>query len=901
MEYYSTNTAQHKRLQGIFSTPYLLNHYLPAKMNHQKNKLPREMKNRLKSIVAIWILFLPFFVSAQDQPTINATVSGKVIDTRTKDVLIGASVSIKGTTNGAVTNSNGEFALITGQKLPFTVIVSYSGYAKKELVLSESSVVITLDENANELGAVTVTSRRRQETVQNIPIAISVVSGAKAEEAGAFNPNRLKELIPSVQLYTSNPRNTGINIRGLGSPFGLTNDGLDPGVGFYVDGVYFARPAAATLDFIDIERIEVLRGPQGTLFGKNTTSGAFNITTRKPSFKTGANLELSYGNYGYIQAKTSITGALTKKLAGRISFSGTQRDGVIKNVRTGKSTNDINNIGFHGQLLFKPTDAISITLSGDNSRQRPDGYAQVVAGVVQTKRPPYRQFNAIIADLNYTLPSQNAFDRLIDHDTPWNSDNDLGGASLTADIKAGPGVLTSTTAWRYWNWGPSNDRDFTGLQALAKSQNPAKHQNWSQEIRYAGEFSTHLSGVAGLFFIDQEVKIDGTEESGSAQWRFSQSTTNTALWKTPGLFEGYGIYTKASIKSKSAAAFANIDWKITDRIHVMPGVRFNYDKKDVTYNRVAAGGLQTTDPALLALKSSVYSSQAYQADADENNLTYLLTLSYKPNNRVNTYATYSTSFKPVGVNVAGLPTVNGETATDLAVIKPEDVKHFEVGVKSNPIDNFTLNLTLFNTDINNYQTNVQSPELGVNRGYIANAEKVNVKGVEVDANIKANKHFSFYGAVTYTDARYVKFVNAPLPLEETGATENGVQKAFKDISGGELPGISKWAGSLGGEFTKPATFFEKAGTFFAALDGYYRSSFSSSPSPSAYLNIEGYALINGRLGFRANNGLSAFIWGRNLLDKDYYEQLLPAGGSAGHYAGVLGDPRTYGVTIRYSF
>src|SRR5690606_32650546 len=141
--------------------------------------------------------------------------------------------------------------------------------------------------------------------------------GAKIEDAGAFNVNLVKELVPSVQLYTSNPRNTGINIRGLGSPFGLTNDGLDPGVGFYVDGVYFARPAVATLDFIDIDRIEVLRGPQGTLFGKNTTAGAFNITTRPASFTPGGTFEVSYGNYGFIQAKSSVTGPISNRLAAR--------------------------------------------------------------------------------------------------------------------------------------------------------------------------------------------------------------------------------------------------------------------------------------------------------------------------------------------------------------------------------------------------------------------------------------------------------------------------------------------------------------------------------------------------------------------------------------------------------
>ena len=854
----------------------------------------------MKRIILVLGFLFPVLAFAQ--------FTGRVVNSNNDGVPF-ANVVVKNTNTGTTTDSTGRFTLPSTPGFPFTLVVSYTGFEPQERVVRNN--------NANNItrqlqvlyqrDTIIVTSRRRREVLQDVPIPVSVITGSQVEESGAFNVNRVKEFVPSVQLYTSNPRNTGINIRGLGSPFGLTNDGLDPGVGFYVDGVYYSRPAAATFDFVNVERIEVLRGPQGTLFGKNTTSGAFNITTRKPYFKPGANFEVSYGNYGYVQAKASITGPLSKKFATRLSFSGTQRDGVIENVTTGKYTNDINNLGFRGQLLYKPCDNTTITFTADASRQRPDGYAQVVAGVVQTKRSGYRQFDSIIAALNYKLPSLNAFDRKIDHDTPWRSGNDLGGVSLNIDTKIGPGTLTSTTAWRYWDWDPSNDRDFTGLQALAKSQNPARHRNWSQEIRYAGELSSRLSGVVGLFYIDQEVKINGTEESGSAQWRFSQSSTS-ALWQTPGLFEGYGIYTKASIKSQSAAAFANVDWEIANGFHFLPGIRFNYDKKDVNYNRVAAGGLDTATyngtsadkKTLQGFKNGVYTSQSYVADADENNLTYQLTLAYKANKRVNTFVTYSTSFKPVGVNVAGLPTINGQPATDLAVIKPEDVKNIEIGIKTTPANNFTLNLTLHNTDIKNYQTNVQSPELGVNRGYIANAEKVNVKGFELDANIKPNQHFWFYGAVAYTDAKYVKFTNAPLPLEETGASKDGVQVAFKDISGGELPGISKWAGSLGGEFTTPVAFLGKAGKFFLALDTYYRSSFSSSPSPSAYLNIEGYSLLNGRLGFRATNGLSVFVWGRNLFDKDYYEQLLPAGGNAGHYAGVLGDPGTYGVTLRYS-
>jgi iron complex outermembrane receptor protein len=848
----------------------------------------------------IKFLILSSFIFQYTPSSAQQVIDGVVKDTQGQP-LAGATIAIRGTSNLIKADSIGQFRLSVNQEPPFFIRATFIGFKPQDfqiLRFESTPIQLTLVDDAL-LEEIVVTSRRRSEVLQDVPIPISVVGRAQIEESGSFNVGRVKELIPSVQMYTSNPRNTGVNIRGIGSPFGLTNDGLDPGVGYYVDGVYYARPAAATLDFIDIDRIEVLRGPQGTLFGKNTTAGAFNIVTRKPSFTPDFGFESSFGNYGFIQAKASVTGPLSKKLAARLSFSGTQRNGVIENVRTGKFTNDINNLGFRGQLLYKPNDNTFITLAADASDQQPDGYAQVVAGVVTTKRPAYRQFDAITADLNYTLPSRNAFDRKIDHDTPWNSGNELGGISLNAETKLGPGTLTSTTAWRYWNWDPSNDRDFTGLQALAKSQNPAEHRNWSQEVRYAGQLTEKLSGVVGLFYIDQEVKINGTEESGTAQWRFSQSSTS-ALWRTPGLLEGYGIYTNSSIKSQSAAAFASIDWEITNGFHILPGIRYNFDNKDVDYKRVARGGLQTTDAALLAIKTGVYSDQSYLASADERNFTYSLTASYRPNRRINAFATYSTSFKPVGVNVAGLPTVNGAAATDLAVIKPEDTKHYELGLKSTPADNLTLNLTFHNSDIKDYQTNVQSPQLGVNRGYIANAEQVNVRGAELELNLKASNYFSFYGAATYTEAKYVRFTNAPLPLEKTGLTANGVQLAFKDISGGDLPGVSKWAGSLGGEYASPAKFFNKEAKFFTALDTYYRSSFSSSPSPSAFLNIDGYTLVNGRIGYKASKGFSAYVWGRNLLNKDYFEQLLPAGGNAGHYAGVLGDPRTYGLTLRFA-
>lgn len=847
------------------------------------------MKNSIKNILTL-LSFLTFSISFAQN------IDG-VVKINDNTPLEAANVVVKGTTSNTTTDQNGKFSIDTKGKLPLTILVQYVGYKTTEIELTDlptSPLQVFLKEE-NELIEVVVSSRRRIEKVQDVPIAISVITGKQAEQTGAFNVNRIKELVPSVQLYSSNPRNTGINIRSLGSPFGLTNDGIDPGVGFYVDGVYYARPAATTLDFIDVEQIEVLRGPQGSLFGKNTTSGAFNITTRKPSFTTGADFEVSYGNYNFLQAKASVTGALSSKIAGRISFSGTQRDGLIDNVATGRPTNTLNNQGIRGQLLFTPSENTNIIFAGDITTQRPDGYAQVVAGVAPTQRAAYRQFDAIIKDLNYQLPSRNAFDRKIDHDTPWRSGQDMGGLSLNIDTKIGTGTLTSTTAWRFWNWDPSNDRDFTGLQVLAKSQNPTRQTQFTQEVRYAGQLTSKISGVVGVFFIDQTSQTDGTEESGNAQWRFAQSTTSP-LWKTPGLFEGYGIKTDANIRSSSAAVFGQIDWAITDRLHILPGLRYNFDKKDAHYARTTYGGLQTTDPALLALKKLVYSDQAFDSSIDNTDFSGNLTLTYKASDKINFYATYAKSYKPVGVNVAGLPTdAKGQPLLDLAVIKPEKVNHYEIGVKTSPFKNSVFNLAFFDTDIKDFQTNVQAAELGVNRGYLANADEVRVKGAELDASFVFSQHFTLNAAATYTDGKYVKFTNAPLPLEETGAPV-----AFKDVSGTELPGASKWAGSLGGELSNTAKFFGNKGKVFVALDGYARSKFSSSPSASKYLVVPGYAIFNARIGFRASEGLSIHFWGRNLLNKDYYEQLLPAGGNTGQYAGVIGDQRTYGVTLKYS-
>ncbi len=850
-------------------------------------------------IVVSMFLFAPALAAAQSTPNV---ISGTVKDS-SGGVLPGVTVKITSdatnTSTDIITNADGTYVSGTLEPGPYRVTVTLDGFetVERRVVVANGQPLVndvTLSP-ARFSQSVVVTARRVEEQAQDVPIPVSVVRGDLVSDAGAFNVNRLKEMIPTVQFYSSNPRNSAINIRGLGAPFGLTNDGLEPGVGLYIDGVFYARPASATLDFLDVDQVEVLRGPQGTLFGKNTTAGAINVTTRKPSFTPGTELEVNYGNLQFVQAKASVTGPLGGKWAGRISFSGTQRDGTIYNVKLQQDTNALNNVGLRGQLLYAPSDNLAITFAFDDTRQRANGYTQVVAGVAPTKRPANRQWAAIASDLHYTPPSYNAFDRLTDIDSPLRSNQDLGGASINVDWKLGPGRLTSTTSWRYWDWDPSNDRDFIGLPVTTISAGTSKQHQWAQEVRYAEDVSRQLNFVAGAFVFSQQIQSDPVikQEQGSAAYRFLLAPGAAA--STPGLLDGYGFNQYLDYNNLSAALFGQLQWSITDRLRLLPGLRLNYDKKDVDFNQEVYGGLQTTNPALIALKLSVLAPQAYTANVDDTNTSGQITAAFKVNEKANLYGTFATGFKSVGLNLNGLPTdALGRPILSTATVKPEDVHNFEVGLKTTPHPNVTANIAVFDTEIKDYQAQVTNGDIGVVRGYLANADKVRVRGAEFDTNAKVNRNFYVYGALAYTDAKYVSFPDAPPAIEDTGGPQ------FVDASGTILPGISKWAVSIGGEWAARGSMFSRTGEYFAALDTSYRSSFSSSATYSNYLIIPSYSLVNARVGFRVADGWTLSVWSRNLLNKDYLELMSTQPGNSGLYEAQPGEPRTAGVTLRVS-
>jgi iron complex outermembrane receptor protein len=770
--------------------------------------------------------------------------------------------------------------------------------------------------NSNDI---IVTARRRSESAQDIPLAVSVIDARQLDETGAFNVNRLQQLAPTLQFYSSNPRNTAVNIRGLGVPFGLTSDGFEQGVGIYVDDVYYSRVASATFDFLDVAQIEVLRGPQGTLYGKNTTAGAINITTNQPSFDFEGRAEISLGNYEFRQARLAVSGPLSERVAARVAFSGTSRRGTIRNVVTGQDIQSLDNLGVRAQVLWEAADNLKITMVGDYNKQDANCCGSVFVRTGTTQRPLNRQFAALAAAQNYAPPSTNPFDRLSDLDSQLNAGNVIAGASLRAVWDIGPGTFTSVTAWRYWDWKPENDRDFTGLPIVSLSQNPSQQNQYTQEFRYAYT-GDKFDFVLGAFAFDQRIDTQGTEAQGLAASRWNIAPNN-ALSNDPSVLNGLTARNTQFLESTSLALFGQVSWKVTDAFTIQPGARVNYDKKKGFYQRRVFTGagtelLGTETDARSRAQLGVFQPQVSAPEDTDWNLTYDLTLSYEVAPDVLAYGTYARSFKTIGINQNGLPTdASGQPIAAAGTIRPETVDHFELGLKSQFWDRkATLNLAAFRTDIRDYQATVNNGQFGVLRGFLANADKVRSQGIEADFSIRPSQRFTAYASGAYTDAKYVRFVDAPCPPELAGgtiagagqtpsapSTPGGISPANCDISGQRLPGVSKWAFSFGAEGNLPTEFLGKPGEVYLGYDGSYRSGFSSNPSPSAFTNVEGYALSNFRIGFRSDDGFNLFAWVRNAFDEDYFEQLFVGPGNTGLIAGLPGDPRTWGATAAITF
>ncbi|HEU4650035.1 MAG TPA: TonB-dependent receptor, partial [Croceibacterium sp.] len=574
--------------------------------------------------------------------------------------------------------------------------------------------------------------------------------------------------------------------------------------------------------------------------------------------------------------------------------------------------------GVRTQLLWRAGDDLDITLTGDFSSQKPECCGTVYVGYGPTQRAAARQFPALAAAFNYIPASTDPFDRVTDLDAPLSAGNKTGGASLRAvwDIDDSSSV-TSITAWRFWDWKPKNDRDYTGLPIVSASNNPSQQDQYSQEFRYNYTSDT-LNAVVGAFAFEQRIDTQGLEQQGAAASRWNLTNAGQI---SRDILNGLTANNTQWLKATSLALFGQVEWEVAPGLRIQPGARLNYDKKEGHYERVVtdrAGNLvpATGGTADQVAQRGIYAPQLIEPSFSDWNFSYDLTVSYEAMDDVLLYGTYAKTFKTGGLNQNGVPSdAAGNPILAAGSILPESVQHFELGAKTQFWDRrATLNLALFHTTIDDYQANVSNGQYGVLRGYLANADRVRTQGVELDFSVRPSQRFTAYVNAAYTDAKYVKFVDAPCPPELAGGAVVGagqtpgapgvpgaLSPANCDVSGQRLPGVSEWAFSYGAEANVPAKLLGEEGEVYFGVDGSYRSSFSSNPSPSIYTWIDGYNLTSFRAGFRADNGLNIYAWVRNAFDEDYFEQLVFGPSNTGLIAGNLGDPQTWGGTIRFEF
>jgi iron complex outermembrane recepter protein len=766
------------------------------------------------------------------------------------------------------------------------------------LVLTPSSQVRAAEaaEGGMDLGEVIVTARLRAENAQAVPGALSVVGEKLLSVTQTYNFTQLSQLVPSVNYNSPNPRNTALTIRGLGSSvlaIAQANDGLEPGVGFYVDQIYHARPATAAYDFLDVERVEVLRGPQGTLFGKNTTAGAVSITTEAPSFTPEALAEVSYGDYDFWQGKATVSGpVIGDEVAARLSVVGLKRNGFITNVKFGGRDNNAGTGSVHGQILIRPSSTFSLRLSGDFNVFDSKCCTQVFVRVGQSLRSASQQYPSLAAGVGYAPPSLNPYDRLTDIDAAVKVDTNEGGVSAIADWDLGPATLTSVSAWRQWNWDAANDRDYTGLPIQLLQHIPSRQNQYSQELRIASGGEHVIDYVAGLYFFNQVI-------TGRPITQYGPLATYWLLGPAPAfpanLLDGYTTDGRTRFESSSYAAFGEANWHVTRKLKLTAGLRYTDEEKYGKYSAIVFGGLSAVSAALQKAKLSILRPQAYSARVSDGSLAGRAVIAYDLTRSVMAYASYANTSKSSGINMSGLPlTPANQPALATAVIKPEKNQTAEIGVKSQWLDNrLQINADYFYTTIHDFQTNVVDTGPGALRGYLANIDQVRVQGVELDSQFILDSHLSVHASAAFTDGRYISYKDGPCPLERIGNSTT-----VCDLSGRPLSNLPKTVWTLGGEYKHGLALGALDGEAYLHAEATFRSDIYGDPTDSRYTVIKGYSLVNATLGYRSNSWWEASVWAHNLFDENYLQNVTIQAGNSGLIVGTPGDPRTFGVTLR---
>jgi iron complex outermembrane receptor protein len=676
-------------------------------------------------------------------------------------------------------------------------------------------------------------------------------------------------------------RQSSVSIRGLGN--NPASDGLEGSVGLYIDNVYLGRPGMAVFDLMDIEQLEVLRGPQGTLFGKNTTAGVINISTRAPSFTPERSIETSVGEDGYFQTKGTISGPLNDQLAGRFSAYRTSSDGDIKNEYDGHDLNGGSREGFRAQLLFKPNEDFNLRWIGDYNEEDSSAGTRVLYNTGPTING-VNLYESRASAAGATLV--NGRHRKVNLDNDQHVTVHQGGTSVEANwTLPSDFTLTSVSSYRFWNFTPRND-DGLNVPASYNAGVSVEDKQYSQEFRLASPKGEFFDYVVGAYYFGSD--LDNKS--------FSYYGPQADIWNgTPaGSLANVTSVGNGHIQTDSFALFAQGTWHLSERLDFTAGVRGTSEEKNASVGRNApVGGVAVAGAAANARRGRAGVYDSGDLNQYSSSPSGLLNLSYRITDDVLGYATLSHGEKSGGVNLAvgSAPTAGA----DSLLIGTERANNAELGFKNTLWDHrLQLNANVFWTQVNAYQTNAYDAANRVQ--YLTNAGSVRSRGIEFESTVVPLRGLTLNFNGSYNDVSYLSYKDAPCPPEVSQAPG---APASCDLSGHQVVGASKWIGNANGEYK-----WNLDNGFEPYVTGSYafRSKAVGTVEDSDYGQIPSYAVVNLSTGLRGdfNQGQwDVSLWLKNAFDKTYYTTLWTGGN--GGYEGLLGTPRTLGVTGRYDF
>ena len=805
----------------------------------------------------------------------------------------------------------------------------------------------TPEHNVDEI---IVTAQKRSNSLQNVPIVVTAVGRQLLQDTGVKDIKDLAVLTPGLLVTsTTNEGSTTARIRGVGTVG--DNAGLESSVGIVIDGVYRPRNGVGFGDLGDVERIEVLKGPQGTLFGKSATAGVINILTAAPSFKFGVNADLIVGNYSAIGGAVQVTGPIVgDTVAASLYFADRHRDGYFS-VNNGSGPNTATqdtNRNFYtvrGQLLIVPTTDFKVRIIADHTHRN-----ELCCMAVITRPSEGNFANSLVAALGGNDGNAaNPYARTGYANQPDGQKVDDSGISMQIDWKVGPGSLTSITAYRDWKNTAGFDADFStaDIDYLPfNNSNSSEFRTFSQELRYAGTtgpldyliggflsketLQQNTSILVGSQFTPYLSLLFSSLVTGQPDPNFLQTGLTFPYVGGVSYAAGSGSVDQYHQRDSTYALFTDNTFHFTDKLSFNAGLRYTFDDKTLFQNsnnigngagcaaaNAAFGILNTVNPAAASQLAAVngtmclpflspgYNNYVNNQSESENVLSGTAKLVYRASRELLLYASYARGYKAGGFNLDRVQCTVGTTGCapgSAAAITPinntqfgdETNNSFEVGEKATLFNRkLLLNATLFYQKYKGFQLNTFNGLVFV----VTSVPSVISKGIDADFVWIATNDLSIQGGVTYSDTRY--------NLNAAQLATLQAQTGFLGSANSRLSLAPFWSASLSSTYTQPIGDNYKMRFNIGAK---YSSGYNtgSDLDPGKYQS--GYVLANGRIAFSPRDEHWALeVWAENLLNTNYKQVAFNSGfqnvptNATGVLDAFLGAPRTFGGTLRIKF